>query len=117
MARASVVRKAGSSQVQAEAGADSLFSALDGQAVSGSGEEWVLEVAGIHRTPQDIFVQVAPPGEAGRGIVLRMPLQATASQALAALTAHLALPSEARGHVVDVMRVVSAGDPRPLRVS
>jgi hypothetical protein len=116
MARASVVPAAGGSHALVEARSDFLFSALDGQTVYGHDERWVVQVTGIHRRGQDTFVQVTSADAADCGVVLRMPAQATAAHALAALAAHLDLPPGERPHVVDVMRVVGAEVRQPLRV-
>ena len=94
-----------------EPGFEALFSALDGRTVRIGSADCAIEVTGIHRADDVVYVQVTSTNEPACGVVLRMAPRATPGQAIAALEARGELPPPERPHVVDVMRMVRGVSP------
>jgi hypothetical protein len=80
--------------------ADRWFAALD-QRYIGSGERrWVAQVLGVHRTPDGLWVQLAPNDDPGATIVLHLSAGTRIEDVLNALETQDQL--DGRSHIIDL---------------
>src|SRR5436305_501957 len=64
---------------------DELIVALDQQSVGEGTRRWVVHVLGLHTDGRTRWIQVAPSDQGDDSIVLQLPPEATADDALTAL--------------------------------
>ena len=84
--------------------AEQWMAALDKRTIDGP-EPWALHVLGVHHDDRDVWMQVAPAGDAAASIVLRVSPRATPAHVLASLRRDLP-DGENYPRVLDVMRLI-----------
>jgi len=82
--------------------ADRLFDALDERWITPGPNGRLVEVLGIHATPEDAWVQIALVGESTQSVILHLPLSASIDQAIAALNAWCDTPTDHRPRLIHV---------------
>jgi hypothetical protein len=68
---------------------DRWFDAVDGRVISVDRQSYRLQVLGIHRDGEDLWIQLAPLDDWDRGFVIRCRPQQMVPDVLAALGRHL----------------------------